>query len=70
MLQIIIQMIWPPLCSFVPLQMLICKEDDSLDDQNQRDGGARIIAYDHLYDPASGPLDDQPMGLKFDQTCP
>ena len=35
LLQIIIQMIWPPLCSFVPLQMVICKEDGSLDDQNQ-----------------------------------
>ena len=56
LLQIIIQMIWPPLCSFVPLQMVICKEDGSLDDQNQRDRGARIVANDHLDDPATSVL--------------
>ena len=64
LLQIIIQMIRP-------LQMVICKEDCPSDDQNQRDGGARIVANDHLDDPASyvplqrvickedGPPDDQ-----------
>ena len=50
---------------------MICIEDCTSDDQNQRDGGARIVANDHLHDPASsvplqivickadGPLDDQ-----------
>ena len=33
--------------------MVICKEECPSDDQNQRDGGARIIANDHLDDPAS-----------------
>ena len=33
--------------------MVICKEDCPSDDQNQRDGGARIVANDHLDDPAS-----------------
>ena len=45
-----------PPCSSVPLQMVICKEDGSLDDQNQRDRGARIVANDHLDDPASSVL--------------
>ena len=39
--------------SSVPLQMVICKEDGRPDDQNQGDGGARIVANDHLDDPAS-----------------
>ena len=56
LLQMIIRMIRPPLCSSVPLQMVICKEDGSLDDQNQRDRGARIVANDHLDDPASSVL--------------
>ena len=47
------RMIWPPPCSSVPLQMIICKEDGSPDDQKQGDGGAPIVANDHLYDPAS-----------------
>ena len=36
--------------------MVIYKEDDPPDDQNQGDGGARIIANDHLDDPASSVL--------------
>ena len=55
-LQMIIWMILPPLCSSIPLQMVICKEDGSLDDQNQRDRGARIVANDHLDDPATSVL--------------
>ena len=51
--QMIIRMIWPPPCSSVPLQMVICKEDGSPDDQNQGDGGAEIVAYDQQEDPAS-----------------
>ena len=51
--------------------MVICKEDGSLDDQNEGDGGAGIVANDHLEVPASSvplqmvvckekcPLDDQ-----------
>ena len=51
--------------------MVICKEDDSPDDQNQGDGGAGIVANDHPDDPAYSvplqkvvckedcPLDDQ-----------
>ena len=53
---IIIWMIRPPPCSSVPLQMVICKEDGSPDNQNQGDGGARIVANDHPYDPASSVL--------------
>ena len=56
LLQMIIWMIWPPPCSSVPLQMVICKEDGSPDDQNQRDGGARIVTNDNLDDPASSVL--------------
>ena len=64
-------MIWPPPCSSVPLQMVICKEDGSPDDQNEGDRGAGIVANDHLEVPASSvplqmvvckedcPLDDQ-----------
>ena len=33
--------------------LVICKEDCPSDDQNQRDGGARIFANDHLDDQAS-----------------
>ena len=53
LLQMIIHMIWPPLssCSFVPLQMIICKEDGSQDDQNQGDGGDGDVANDHPEDP-------------------
>ena len=70
-MQMIIRMIRPILCSSVPLQMVICKEDGSLDDQNEGDGGAGIVANDHLEVPASSvplqmvvckedcPLDDQ-----------
>ena len=39
----IIRTIWPSPCSYVPLQMVICKEDR----------GARIVANDHPDDPAS-----------------
>ena len=53
LLQIIIWMVWPSPCSSVPLQMVICKEDGPLDDQNQGDGGAGIVANDHLEDLAS-----------------
>ena len=79
LLQMIIWMIWPPPCSSVPLQMVICKEDGSLDDQNQRDGGARIVKNDNLDDPASsvplqmvickedGPPDDQHFSAQTDQ---
>ena len=42
--------------SSVPLQMVIYKEDGPPDDQNQEDGGARIVANDHLDDPASSVL--------------
>ena len=49
----IIQMIWPPPRYSVPLQMVICKEDGSTDDQNQGHGGAGIVANDHPDDPAS-----------------
>ena len=56
LLQMTIWMIRPPLCSSVPLQMVICKEDCPSDDQNQRDGGAQIVASDHLNDPASSVL--------------
>ena len=61
--------------------MVICKEDGPPDDQNQGDGGAGIVANDHLHDPAfsvplqmvickeDGPPDDQHffgrMGQKF-----
>ena len=34
LLQMTIWMIRPPLCSSVPLQMVICKEDGPPDDQN------------------------------------
>ena len=53
LLQMIIWMIWPPLRSSVPLQMVICKEDGSADDQNQGDGGAGIVSNDHPEDPAT-----------------
>ena len=46
-------MIWPPPCSSLPLQMVICKEDGSPDDQKQGVGGAGIVANDHPDDPAS-----------------
>ena len=49
----IIRMIWPPPCSSLPLQMVICKEDDSPDDQKQGDEGAGIVANDHPDDPVS-----------------
>ena len=42
--------------SSVPMQMVICKEDCPPDDQSQRDRGARIVANDHLDDPASSVL--------------
>ena len=48
LLQMIIHMIWPPLCSFVFLQMIICKEDGSQDDQNQGDG---VVENDHPENP-------------------
>ena len=56
LLQMIIRMIQPPLCAYVPLQMVIYKKDSSPDDQNQGDGGARIVANDHPDDPASSLL--------------
>ena len=40
-------------CSYVPLQMVICKEDGSPDDQKQGDEGAGIVANDHPDDPVS-----------------
>ena len=56
-LQMIIRMIRPPPCYSVPLQMVICKKDCSLDNQNQGDGGEGCVASYHLEDPASsGPL--------------
>ena len=48
LLQMIIHMIRPPLCSFVFLQMIICKEDGSQDDQNQGDG---VVENDHPENP-------------------
>ena len=42
--------------SSVPLQMVISKEDGPPDDQNQGDGGAWIVANDHLDDLASSVL--------------
>ena len=33
--------------------LVICKEDGPNDNQNKRDGAARIVANDHLNDPAS-----------------
>ena len=42
--------------SSVPLQMVIYKEDGLPDDQNQGEGGAQIVANDHLDDPASSAL--------------
>ena len=56
LLQMIIWMIRPSPCSSIPLQMVICKEDGSPDDQNQRDGGAGIVANDHPNNPASSVL--------------
>ena len=53
LLQMIIRMIWPPPCSSVSLQMVICKEDGSADDQNQGDGGAGIVSNDDPEDPAT-----------------
>ena len=53
LLQMTIWMIRPPLCSSVPLQMVICKEHGSPNDQNQGNGGARIVANDQPEDPAS-----------------
>ena len=34
LLQMTIWMIWPPPCSSVPLQMVICKEGGPVDDQH------------------------------------
>ena len=53
LLQTIIRMIRPPPCSSVPLQKVVCKEDGSRNDQNQRDVGAGIVKNDHPDDPAS-----------------
>ena len=53
LLQIITRMIRPPPCSSVSLQMVICKEDGSLDDQDPGDRGAGIVANDHPEDQAS-----------------
>ena len=53
LLQMTIWMIRPPPCSSVPLQMVICKEDGSPDDQKQGDEGAGIVANDHPDDPVS-----------------
>ena len=39
--------------SSVPLQMIICREDSSPDDQNQGDRGAGIVANDRSEAPAS-----------------
>ena len=43
-------MIRPPMCSFVPLQMIICKGAGSQDHQNQGDGGDGVVANDHPED--------------------
>ena len=40
------------------LQMVIYKEDGPPDDQNKRDGGAKIVAKNHPDDPASSVLLD------------
>ena len=56
LLQMTIWMIRPPLCSSIPLQMVICKEDGSPDDQNQGDGGAQIVQNNHPDDPTSSVL--------------
>ena len=56
LLQMIIRMIRPPPCSSFPLQLVLCKEDGPPDNQNQGDGGARIIANDHPDDLASSVL--------------
>ena len=53
LLQMIIKMIWPPPCSSFPLQMVICKEDSSADDQSQGDGGAGIVSNDNPQDLAT-----------------
>ena len=53
LLQMIIQMIRPTLCSSVPLQMVNCIVDGSQNDQNQGNAGAGIVAKDHLEDSAS-----------------
>ena len=50
LLQMFIQIIRPPPCASVPLQMVICKDDD---DKNKGDGGAGIVAIDHMEDPTS-----------------
>ena len=47
---------WSSRGSSVPLQMVFCKEDCASDDQNQRDGGARVVVNNHLDDPASSVL--------------
>ena len=39
--------------SSLTLRMVICNEDGPPDDQNQKDGRARIVANDHLDDLAS-----------------
>ena len=74
LLQLTIWMIRPPLCSSVSLQIVICKEDGSLDYQNQGDRRAGIVANDHSEDLASSvplqmvvckedcPSDDQNQG--------
>ena len=47
--------------------MVIYKEDGPLDDQNQGDGGAGIVANDRLKDPASSvPL----QMIVFKEDCP
>ena len=51
LLQMIIHIIRPPLCSFVPLQMIICKEGGSQGDQNQGDEGDGVVANDHPENP-------------------
>ena len=53
LLQMLILVIWPPPCSSVPLKKVVCKEDSSPDDQNQKDRGAGILANDHPDDSAS-----------------
>ena len=40
-------------CKLLRAPPFLCKESGSPDDQNQRDGGAGIVANDHLNDPAS-----------------
>ena len=45
--QMIIRMMQPPPSLWFWSSLVVCKEDAPNNDQNQRDGGARIVANDH-----------------------